>query len=195
MHDVDVPAAVLALAGADAVVVEVGTGADGEPLAHAARAKVAIDLAKDGGLVVRLLQGDPGLFGGVGEEAAACTRAKVPFEIVPGVSSVTAVPAYAGLPLTSSRQREVHVVDATAAGVDWTRHAHGGGTLVLLNALGVLGTVSAALVAAGRDPHTAGRGDEVGDDHRADHPGHDAGVRGRRRAGPAADRARGRRGR
>ena len=144
---------------------------------------------------VRLLQGDPGLFGGVGEEAAACTRAKVPFEIVPGVSSVTAVPAYAGLPLTSSRQREVHVVDATAAGVDWARHAHGGGTLVLLNALGVLGTVSAALVAAGRDPQHGRRGDEVGDDHRADHPGHDAGVRGRRRARPAADRARGRRGR
>jgi uroporphyrinogen III methyltransferase / synthase len=155
VHDVDVPPAVLALTGPDAVVVEVGTGADGEPLAHAARAKVAIDLAKDGGLVVRLLQGDPGLFGGVGEEAAACTRAKVPFEIVPGVSSVTAVPAYAGLPLTSSRQREVHVVDATATGVDWARHAHGGGTLVLLNALDMLGTVSAALVAAGRDPQTA----------------------------------------
>jgi uroporphyrinogen III methyltransferase / synthase len=132
--------------------VPVGTGADGEPLAHAARAKVAIDLAKDGALVVRLLQGDPGLFGGVGEEAAACARAKVPFEIVPGVSSVTAVPAYAGLPLTSSRQREVHVVDAAAPGVEWSRYADDTGTLVLLHALGVLPGVVSALLAAGRDP-------------------------------------------
>ena len=63
-----------------------------------------------------LLQGDPALFGGVGEEAAACSKAKVPFEIVPGVSSVTAVPAYAGLPLTTSKDREVHVIDADGAG-------------------------------------------------------------------------------
>ena len=155
VHDHDVPAAVLELAAADAVRVEVGCGQDGQPLAHAARAKLAVDAAKEGAHVVRLLQGDPALFGGVGEEAAACTRAKVPFEIVPGVSSVTAVPAYAGLPLTTSKQREVHVVDATAPGVDWARHAGGSGTLVLLHAMDVLGAVSAALVAAGREPGTS----------------------------------------
>jgi uroporphyrinogen III methyltransferase / synthase len=154
VHDAEVPAPVLALSGPAAVLVEVGTGDDGQPLAHAARAKLAIDAARDGRSVVRLLQGDPALFGGVGEEASACTKAKVPFEIVPGVSSVTAVPAYAGLPLTTSKDREVHVVDATAPGVDWSRHAAGGVTLVLLHAIDVLGPACAALVAAGRAPDT-----------------------------------------
>jgi uroporphyrinogen III methyltransferase/synthase len=154
VHDADVPVPVLELAGAQAKLVEVGTGDDGQPLAHAARAKLAIDAAKDGAFVVRLLQGDPAMFGGVGEEAAACSKAKVPFEIVPGVSSVTAVPAYAGLPLTTSKDREVHVIDATAPGVDWSRHTADGVTLVLLHAVDVLGAASAALVAAGRAPAT-----------------------------------------
>jgi uroporphyrinogen III methyltransferase/synthase len=154
VHDADVPLPVLELLGAQAKLVEVGTGDDGQPLAHAARAKLAIDAAKDGASVVRLLQGDPAMFGGVGEEAAACSKAKVPFEIVPGVSSVTAVPAYAGLPLTTSKDREVHVIDATAPGVDWSRHTADGVTLVLLHAVDVLGAASAALVAAGRAPAT-----------------------------------------
>jgi uroporphyrinogen III methyltransferase/synthase len=154
VHDTDVPDAVLALADPAAELVRVDCGEDGQPLAHAARAKLAIDRAKEGAHVVRLLQGDPTLFGGVGEEAAACAKAKVPFEVVPGVSSVTAVPAYAGLPLTTSRQREVHVVDATAPGVDWSLHAGAGSTLVLLHATDVLARVSAALVDAGRDPQT-----------------------------------------
>ena len=150
VHDSDVPAELLLGARLDARVVAVGLGADGQPLAHAARAKLAVDAAKEGHVVVRLLEGDPGLFGGLGEEASACAKAKVPFEVVPGVSSVTAVPAYAGLPLTTSRDREVRVIDAARPNLDWSAHAAPHVTLVLLHAVETIADVAAALLAAGR---------------------------------------------
>jgi uroporphyrinogen III methyltransferase/synthase len=56
--------------------------------------------AKEGKIVVRLKGGDPFVFGRGGEEAEALATEKIPFEIVPGVSSITAVPNYAGIPLT-----------------------------------------------------------------------------------------------
>ena len=56
--------------------------------------------AKAGKTVVRLKGGDPFVFGRGGEEAEALAAEKIPFEIVPGVSSITAVPNYAGIPLT-----------------------------------------------------------------------------------------------
>ncbi len=154
VHDAAVPAALLRGVRADSRLVEVGLGDDGQPLAHAARVKPALDAAREGLVVIRLLEGDPALFGGLGEEAAACVKAKVPFEVVPGVSSVTAVPAYAGLPLTTSREREVRVVDAAGTGVDWAAHAASHSTLVLLHAVDVLADVAAALVAGGRAPST-----------------------------------------
>jgi len=56
--------------------------------------------AKEGKMVVRLKGGDPFIFGRGGEEAEALEAENIPFEIVPGVSSITAVPNYAGIPLT-----------------------------------------------------------------------------------------------
>src|SRR5689334_2465169 len=62
--------------------------------------ELLIDRAQKGLLVVRLKGGDPFVFGRGGEEALACHEAGVPFEVVPGVSSAIAVPAYAGVPVT-----------------------------------------------------------------------------------------------
>lgn len=62
-----------------------------------------VSLAKQGKIVVRLKGGDPTLFGRVGEEADYLVRNGVEFEIVPGVSSALAVPAYAGIPVTDRR--------------------------------------------------------------------------------------------
>lgn len=62
-----------------------------------------VSLAKQGKIVVRLKGGDPTLFGRAGEEADYLIRNGVEFEIVPGVSSALAVPAYAGIPVTDRR--------------------------------------------------------------------------------------------
>src|SRR5204863_151853 len=78
-------------------------------LTHAARAKVVVRQGKKA-RVVRLLAGDPFLYASGPEEAQACVKAGIGFEIVPGVSSVAAVPAYAGIPLTTKDKREVAVV-------------------------------------------------------------------------------------
>lgn len=59
--------------------------------------------AGEGKLVARLKGGDPFLFGRGGEEAEFLFSQKIPFEVVPGVSSITAVPAYAGIPVTDRR--------------------------------------------------------------------------------------------
>ena len=77
--------------------------------------------AKTGKRVVRLMSGDPFLYASGPEEAQACTKAGVGFEIVPGVSSVTAVPAYAGIPLTTKNHREVAVVTCSDTKIDWER--------------------------------------------------------------------------
>ncbi|WP_139982776.1 uroporphyrinogen-III synthase [Nocardioides litoris] len=137
-------------------LVDGGFGDDGQPLTHAARAKVVVKQAKRGLRVVRLLAGDPFLYASGPEEAQACAKAGVGFEIVPGVSSVAAVPAYAGIPLTTKDHREVAVVscgDNAATRTDWTPYADGR-TLVLLSAVGQIGDIAAALVAAGRSPET-----------------------------------------
>ena len=91
-------------------LVDGGFGEDGQPLTHAARAKVVVKQAKRGLRVVRLIAGDPFLYASGPEEAQACAKAGLGFEIVPGVSSVDAVPAYAGIPLTTKDHREVAVV-------------------------------------------------------------------------------------
>ncbi|MFT4010614.1 MAG: uroporphyrinogen-III synthase [Nocardioidaceae bacterium] len=131
-----------------------GFGTDGQPLTHAARAKVVTRAAKGGRRVVRLMAGDPFLYASAPEEAQACAKAGVPFEIVPGVSSVTGVPAYAGIPLSTKAHREIAVISCSDAKVDWSRYADGR-TLVLLSAVGAIGEVATELIAAGRDPETA----------------------------------------
>ena len=132
--------------------VDGGFGEDGQPLTHAARAKVVVRHAKKGLRVVRLMAGDPFLYASGPEEAQACVKAGLGFEIVPGVSSVGAVPAYAGVPLTTKDHREIAVVTCGEK-VDWSRYADDR-TLVLLSAVGQIGDIAAALVEAGRPADT-----------------------------------------
>jgi len=160
------------LANADAVVVEGaehdafltycrpgvevvdGSGAEGSrALQIAARARLVVKTAKASANVVRLLNGDPFAFSSGAEEAAACRKAGIGFNVVPGVSQVSAVPTYAGIPLTMKGEREVTVLDLAEAKLDFTR-LHPKQTLVLLNATDVLKDVTTALIEAGFDPNT-----------------------------------------
>jgi uroporphyrinogen III methyltransferase/synthase len=138
----------------DVEVVDTGFGEDGQPLTTAGRAKLVTRAAKGGRRVARLMDGDPATFNGLAEEALACRRAGVPFEIVPGVSAVSAVPAYAGVPLTTKASRAVHVVTPHDRKVDWSRSTGDDVTVVVLGTPEVVAASLAELALAGRDAST-----------------------------------------
>ena len=107
-----------------------------------------------GGLVVRLMLGDPAVFSGLSDEALACAEAGVPFEVVPGVSLVTAVPSYAGVPLTSSDSTGVYVLSARQRGTDLRHLVDPWLTVVVLGNVEDVRATFGELLAAGRDPLT-----------------------------------------
>jgi uroporphyrin-III C-methyltransferase len=115
-----------------------------------------IDLGSQDLEVVRLKGGDPFVFGRGGEEALALTEAEIPFEVVPGVSSLAAVPAAAGIPLTHrGLSAQVRVLSGRSAdGEVELDPAAAGETLVLLMALNELGSLCERLLALGLDPST-----------------------------------------
>lgn len=128
--------------------VEILDTADADPI------KLVTKAATAGKTVVRLVPGDPGLVGTQPKEAAACRAAGIDFEVVPGVPSITAVPGYAGIPLTDETTREVRIIDAAGGGVDWESFAEPGVTLVVLGAEAMVSEVAKGLIAAGRPDTT-----------------------------------------
>jgi len=139
---------------ADVIVIDLSAGDRSQTLAD--RTKVIVDATKGGMSVVRLLMGDP-LFDGDGaEEAAACAKAKLGVEVVPGVPVAAAVPTYAGIALVDSKHREVRVIDArpSASGPDWAAAAVGHPTLVVLRVESPA-VVADALIKGGRAADTA----------------------------------------
>ncbi len=123
-----------------------------------------VSYAQQGFIVVRLKGGDPFVFGRGGEEALALVKANIPFEIVPGVSSAVAVPAYAGIPVTHrGLASSVMVVtgheDDTAEGstVNWEAAAMtvaSGGTLVVLMGVKALPRITRQLMQYTLSPST-----------------------------------------
>lgn len=134
-------------------VVDAGFGENGQPLTHAGRAKLITNAAKAGSRVVRLLDGDGTMFGGLAEEMQACVKAGLAFEVVPGVSLATAVPAFAGVPATSSEVNTVHVVDA-ATGFDAGALVDPQSSVVLVGQPHDLVTATQMLLHAGREADT-----------------------------------------
>jgi uroporphyrin-III C-methyltransferase len=122
--------------------------------------RTLIDYARLGCEVVRLKGGDPFVFGRGGEEAEALADAGIPFEIVPGVSSAVAVPAYAGIPVTHRKFASSfavvtgHEASKGKPAVDWGKLATAVDTLVILMGLHNLPAIVAKLIAHGRSPET-----------------------------------------
>jgi uroporphyrinogen III methyltransferase/synthase len=120
-----------------------------------------VRLGREGKTVVRLKGGDPYVFGRGGEEALALVEAGLPFEVVPGVTSGIAAPAYAGIPVTH-RGLSTSVALVTGhedptkeeSDVDWAKIANGAETLVLYMGIGRLREISSGLIAGGRAPET-----------------------------------------
>jgi uroporphyrinogen III methyltransferase/synthase len=160
VHDDLVNRRLLEHAPAGAEIVDVGRphGGPGR-LSQAAIADLLVAHARRGKVVVRLKNGDPFLFGRGGEEAQVLREAGVPFEIVPGVSSALAVPAYAGIPATDRDRASLvtivtgHLALGDPAGgppnLPWDALARQGGTLVFLMGVKHLAGIAEALVAHG----------------------------------------------
>jgi uroporphyrinogen III methyltransferase/synthase len=116
---------------------------------------------KAGKSVVRLKGGDPMIFGRGGEEAAELAAAGVPFEIVPGISSTIAGPAYAGIPVTH-RDHNTQLTIFTGhedptkgfSSIDFAQLAKAPGTKVFVMGVARLREITGAFVANGADPET-----------------------------------------
>jgi len=137
------------LAG-EAEVAILGTTDAGRPLSPSARAKIVLKHAAAGTRVVRLVTGDPFLDNAVADEAAACVRGGIDFEVVPGVSSLTSVPEYAGIDLIHSGGVQfASVTDGKFSKV----HTHQWGsasTVVVSTLVSMVGSLVEAAKAAGR---------------------------------------------
>jgi uroporphyrinogen III methyltransferase/synthase len=117
--------------------------------------------AREGKTVVRLKGGDPYIFGRGGEEAGELAAAGVQFEVVPGVSSISAGPNYAGIPLTHRDHCSSFTVitghedpEKYGAGVDWAQIARIPGTKVILMGVARIRELAAALIENAMPPET-----------------------------------------
>ncbi len=124
--------------------------------------RLLVEHGRSGRTVVRLKGGDPFVFARGGEEAHALLDAGVPFEVVPGITSAIAAPAYAGIPVTLRHSSTSFTVvtghEDPLAGeegtVDWEAVARVGGTIVILMGVARLRSIADRLIAGGRSPDT-----------------------------------------
>jgi uroporphyrinogen III methyltransferase / synthase len=156
VHDRLANAVLLDLAPATAERISVGKAPGRVELDQDGINALLVEHAGAGRRVVRLKGGDPFVFGRGGEEAEALTAAGVPFEVVPGITSAVAAPAYAGIPVTH-RGLSTHVTVVTGhedpakghTDVDWDALARVGGTLVILMGATRVEEIAARLIGAG----------------------------------------------
>lgn len=159
VHDRLADPRVLATAPPSARRVDVGKSPGG-PVRQDEINELLVAEGASGATVVRLKGGDPFVFGRGGEEAQALTEAGIAFEVVPGISSAIAVPAYAGIPVThrgtatSFTVVTGHSRHAVDSETDWESLAVAGGTIVVLMGVAHRKQIADRLIAAGLDPST-----------------------------------------
>ncbi len=157
LYDRLIPPGALDGAGEGAELLFVGKEGGGDSVPQEETEAMILERALAGMNVVRLKGGDPFVFGRGGEEALALRAAGIPYEVVPGITSGIAAPAYAGIPVT---QRELASAVALITGsedpqksdssLDWQALAAFPGTLVFYMGVRRLPAIAAALIAAGR---------------------------------------------
>lgn len=153
--------AILAEARPDAEMIYVGKASSAHTMKQADINRLLAEKAKENKIVVRLKGGDPYVFGRGGEEAEVLVEEGVPFEVVPGISSAIAVPAYAGIPVT---HRGLCCSFGIITGhedpskeessIRWDKISTGLDTIVFLMGVENLPNIVAQLTANGRDPST-----------------------------------------
>ncbi|MGD9316779.1 MAG: uroporphyrinogen-III C-methyltransferase [Anaerolineae bacterium] len=161
VHDYLANPALLAHARPEAELIYVGKKAGSHTCSQEEINALLVDRASAGLRVARLKGGDPFVFGRGGEEALALVDAGLPFEVIPGVTSAVAAPAYAGIPVTHRGLASSFAVITghedpakEESAIDWARLATGTDTLVFLMGVGNLPQIVAKLMAHGRPPET-----------------------------------------
>lgn len=161
IYDALVSDPILAMINPKAEKINAGKRRDRHSLLQAQTTQLLIEKAQTYAVVVRLKGGDPFVFGRGGEEMEDLIEAGVPVEVVPGVTSGIAAPAYAGIPLTHRNYSSsvTFVTGHEAVGkyrpeVNWQAIAHGSETIAIYMGVHNLDYIIKELIDAGRSPKT-----------------------------------------
>lgn len=161
VYDALINGDILALAPPGAEMIYAGKRSGDHAMPQEQLNQLLVDKARAGQRVVRLKGGDPYVFGRGGEEAQALAEAHIPFQVVPGVSSIYAAPNYAGIPITHRDHCSSFTVftghedpDKNEAGADWAQAAKIPGTKIILMGVTRIRQIARALTAHGLDENT-----------------------------------------
>ena len=140
-----------------AELIDVGKRAGKHKMRQDEINELMVKLAKEGKVVVRLKGGDPFVFGRGGEEAEYLAKHRIPFEVVPGITSAIAVPAYAGIPVTH-REFDPAVVFITGREwrerLNWNALTKLNASIVILMGVSNLENIVKKLLENGKNPKT-----------------------------------------
>ncbi|MEN6519779.1 MAG: uroporphyrinogen-III C-methyltransferase [Armatimonadota bacterium] len=161
VYDRLVHPAILRHAKPDAELVYAGKESNRHTMKQEEINRLLVDKAKEGKTVARLKGGDPFVFGRGGEEAEELSREGIEFEIIPGITSAIAVPAYAGIPVTYRKLCSTFGIitghedpSKTESSINWDKVATGIDTLVFLMGVENLPNIASALMKHGRPKET-----------------------------------------
>lgn len=160
VYDALIGSSILSMMPENAEKIYVGKRAGRHTRSQSEINQILLEKAQQGLNVVRLKGGDPFVFGRGGEELELLAENGIPYEVVPGVTSAFAVPAYAGIPVThrnycsgvhviTGHRRKDHTYD-----IDFVALTEGGGTLVFVMGIASLPVIAGGLLSAGMDPDT-----------------------------------------
>ena len=150
----------LTLGNPGARYIDVGKTAGRHPVPQQEIHRILVEEARKGNRVVRLKGGDPFVFGRGAEEALELEKAGIPFEIVPGITAATAVPAYQGIPVTCrNKASSLHLVtahkkDGSFPDIPYGALAESGGTLVFFMGVHTLPRIQEGMRKAGMKEET-----------------------------------------